>query len=100
LRAAPEAIVRGIISWIVFFSAGVLCAGSYFYRLHPEHSPESDLPRLRQELESAYEKAERLKRAWQDRSKQPETPAPRAEHAAPSSEGEAEPPAEHAGVQR
>lgn len=57
--------MRGIISWIIFFTAGVLCAGSYFYRLHPEHQPETDLPRVRGEMEDAVERAKRLKRAWE-----------------------------------
>lgn len=56
--------MRGIISWIIFFSAGVFCAGVYFYRLHPEHQPETDLPRVRNEMEEAIERGKRLKRAW------------------------------------
>jgi len=64
LQAASEAIVRGIISWIIFFSAGVICAGAYFYRLHPEHQPETDLPRVRTEVEEAIERGKRIKRAW------------------------------------
>ena len=56
--------MRGIISWILFFSAGVICAGSYFYRLHPEHEPEADLPRARNELDELVERGKRLKRAW------------------------------------
>lgn len=68
--------MRGIISWIVFFSAGVLCAGAYFYRLHPEHQPETDLPRVRQELDEAIDRGKRLKRAWDGNEPPAVVPAP------------------------
>lgn len=68
--------MRGIISWIVFFSAGVLCAGAYFYRLHPEHQPENDLPRVRQEVEEAIDRGRRLKRAWDGPDQAQSEPAP------------------------
>lgn len=78
--------MRGIISWIIFFSAGVICAGSYFYRLHPEHEPEADLPRARNEVDELVERGKRLKRAWDGDShdsQAQDAPAPQQPPAAP-----------------
>ena len=94
--AALETFVRGIISWIVFFSAGVLCAGSYFYRLHPEHTPETDLPKIRTELEGAVKRVERIKEAWQADPQTEAKPGEDAEKKAPPANA----PSEHAAIQR
>jgi hypothetical protein len=94
-RAALETFVRGIISWIVFFSAGVLCAGSYFYRLHPEHAPETDLPKIRGELEDAMKRAERIKEAWQGQPQAGEKPSQPERQSPPANT-----PAEHAATQK
>lgn len=56
--------MRGIIGYIIFFTIGLVSAGAYFYQLHPEHSPETDLPRLRDDLDNAMERGRRLKEAW------------------------------------
>jgi len=56
--------LKGIISYIVFFSIGLLCAGLYFYRLHPEHSPDADIPRLRKDVDDAMDRGRRLREAW------------------------------------
>lgn len=90
--------VRGIISWIVFFSAGVLCAGSYFYRLHPEHTPETDLPKIRGELEGVVDRANRIKEAWHAEP-QTEKPAPEPEKKPPPANSPVKPDTQ-AGVQR
>jgi hypothetical protein len=79
--------VRGIISWIIFFSAGVICAGAYFYRLHPEHQPETDIPRVRTEVEEAIERGKRIKRAWDGSDQADAAPA----QAAPAKESPAAP---------
>jgi hypothetical protein len=56
--------LRGIIGYIIFFTVGLVCAGAYFYQLHPEHSPDADLPRLRKDVDDAVERGRRLKDAW------------------------------------
>jgi hypothetical protein len=56
--------VRGIVGYIFFFSIGLVSAGAYFYQLHPEHTPQSDLPRLRQDFDDALERGRRVKEAW------------------------------------
>jgi len=83
--------VRGIISWILFFSAGVICAGSYFYRLHPEHEPEADLPRARNELDELVERGKRLKRAWDGDNQAENAPAPQQPPAPPAAPAKTQP---------
>ncbi|MBX3474678.1 MAG: hypothetical protein KF754_09870 [Planctomycetes bacterium] len=80
--------MRGIISWILFFSAGVFCAGACFYRLHPEHQPETDLPRVRQEMEEAIDRGKRLKRAWEGPDQAQSAPEPQPEKLPPQQPAE------------
>ena len=56
--------MRGIIGYIFFFTIGLVSAGAYFYQLHPEHSPEADLPRLRKDFDDALNRGRRVKEAW------------------------------------
>ena len=56
--------MRGIIGYIFFFTIGLVSAGAYFYQLHPEHSPETDLPHLRKDFDDAVDRGKRLKEAW------------------------------------
>jgi hypothetical protein len=56
--------LREIVGYIIFFTVGLVCAGAYFYQLHPEHSPDADLPRLRKDVDDAVDRGRRLKDAW------------------------------------
>jgi hypothetical protein len=56
--------LREIVGYIIFFTVGLGCAGAYFYHVHPEHSPDTDLPRLRKDMDEAVERGRRLKDAW------------------------------------
>ncbi|MBZ0136463.1 MAG: hypothetical protein K8I27_08840 [Planctomycetes bacterium] len=56
--------MRGIIGYIFFFTIGLVSAGAYFYQLHPEHAPETDLPRLREDMDDAMERGRRIREAW------------------------------------
>jgi hypothetical protein len=56
--------LREIVGYIIFFTVGLICAGAYFYQLHPEHSPDADLPRLRKDVDDAMDRGRRLKDAW------------------------------------
>ncbi|MCC6465510.1 MAG: hypothetical protein IT463_09250 [Planctomycetes bacterium] len=60
--------MRALIGYILFFSAGLACAGAYFYQLHPEHKPETDLPRIRDDMDRAIERGRNLRDAWQGES--------------------------------
>jgi len=70
--------VRGIVGYIIFFAVGLVSAGAYFYQLHPEHSVDADLPRLRKDVDDALERGKRLRDAWNK-----STPADEAGTAAP-----------------
>lgn len=63
--------MRGIIGYIFFFTIGLVSAGAYFYQLHPEHSPEADMPRLREDLDDAMRRGERIKEAWNNCGPEP-----------------------------
>lgn len=56
--------MRGIVGYIVFFTCGLLAAGAYFYQLHPEHSIDEDLPRMRREVDDVVDRGKRLREAW------------------------------------
>ena len=56
--------MRGIVGYIFFFTVGLVSAGAYFYQLHPEHSIDGDLPRLRKDVDDARERGHRLRDAW------------------------------------
>lgn len=58
--------MRGIIGYIFFFSVGLLSAGAYFYQLHPEHTVDNDIPRLRKDVDDAMKRGQRLREAWND----------------------------------
>ncbi|HMR80959.1 MAG TPA: hypothetical protein PKD61_37870 [Polyangiaceae bacterium] len=71
-----ECLLRSLIGYIFFFSVGLVAAAAYFYQLHPEHSVEGDLPRLRKDVDDALDRGKRLREAWDRRGAQPEEPAP------------------------
>lgn len=56
--------MRGIVGYILFFTVGLVSAGAYFYQLHPEHSVDADLPRMRKDVDDALERGKRLRDAW------------------------------------
>lgn len=56
--------MRGIIGYIFFFTVGLISAGAYFYQLHPEHSIDGDVPRLRKDVDDALDRGRRLREAW------------------------------------
>jgi hypothetical protein len=56
--------VRGIVGYIFFFTVGLVSAGAYFYQLHPEHTIDGDLPRLRKDVDDAMQRGRRLRDAW------------------------------------
>lgn len=58
--------MRGIVGYIFFFTIGIVAAGAYFYQLHPEHSIDRDLPRVRKDVDQTIERGRRLKDAWRD----------------------------------
>ncbi|RIK62150.1 MAG: hypothetical protein DCC64_11600 [Planctomycetota bacterium] len=58
-------MIRSLFAYIFVFTAGLACAASYFYSLHPEHTPEDDMPKMRIDLEDALERARRAKDAWE-----------------------------------
>lgn len=64
-----ETDVRGIVSYIFFFTCGLVAAGAYFYSLHPNLSFQQDLPRIRGTLDEAVERGRRIQEAWRDSSK-------------------------------
>jgi hypothetical protein len=67
-----ERAVRAILGYIFFFTLGLIGAVAYFYHIHPDLSIEADLPRLRQDVEGAIERARRLRDAWhEDSAKEP-----------------------------
>jgi hypothetical protein len=61
---AREAGLREIVGYIIFFTVGLVCAGTYFYQLHPEHTPDADLPRLRKDVDDAVDRGRRIRDAW------------------------------------
>ncbi len=58
-------MIRSLFAYVFIFTAGLACAAAYFYSLHPEHSPEDDMPRMRIDLEDALQRAQRAKDAWE-----------------------------------
>lgn len=67
--------MRSLIGYIFFFTVGLAGAAAYFYQLHPEHSIEGDLPRLRKDVDDALDRGKRLRDAWDRSSGQTEDPA-------------------------
>jgi hypothetical protein len=63
--------VRGIIGYIAFFTCGLVAAGAYFYQLHPEHSIDTDLPRMRKQVDEAVDRGRKLRDAWETSSSEP-----------------------------
>lgn len=61
-----ETDVRGIVSYIFFFTCGLIAAGAYFYSLHPQLSFQQDLPRIRGTLDEAIERGRRIQEAWRE----------------------------------
>jgi hypothetical protein len=58
--------MRGLITYLFFFTCGLVAAGAYFYQLHPEHSIENDLPRMRRAVDDAIERGRRVQEAWEE----------------------------------
>lgn len=58
--------MRGIVSYIFFFTCGLIAAGAYFYSLHPQLSFQNDLPRIRGTLDEAIERGRRIQEAWRE----------------------------------
>lgn len=68
IQPAGERPVRDIIGYIFFFTIGLVSAGMYFYQLHPEHSMESDMPRIKRDVDDVMERGQRMREAWNDDS--------------------------------
>ncbi|MBV6516486.1 MAG: hypothetical protein HPKKFMNG_02171 [Planctomycetes bacterium] len=78
LPAPGFGMIRSLFAYIFVFTAGLACAASYFYSLHPEHTPEDDMPKMRIDLEDVLERARRAKGAWESAPPSPrEEPAPK-----------------------
>ncbi|MBX3459098.1 MAG: hypothetical protein KF696_03900 [Planctomycetes bacterium] len=66
--------MRGIVGYIFFFTCGLIAAGAYFYQLHPEHSIDDDLPRMRRGVDDAVERGKRMREAWDLPERQKDAP--------------------------
>lgn len=90
--------MRTILTFVVFFAAGLLTAGTYFYGRHPQHSPLEDVPRFRRDVEDVIERGRKLHEAWQNKGEpdapesEPEKTAPRDEPPEPPARPAAKPP--------
>ncbi len=60
--------MRTIITFVVFFAAGLITAAAYFYNRHPQHSPIDDVPYLRRDVEGLIERGGKLHEAWRGKS--------------------------------
>lgn len=67
--------MRTIVTFVVFFAAGLITAATYFYNRHPQHSPIDDVPHLRRDVEGLIERGGKLHEAWRGKSGDESAPA-------------------------
>lgn len=72
--ACKDPMFRSLFAYLFMFTAGLASAAAYFYSIHPEHVPENDFPRMRLDLEEAFERARRAKDAWDRPVETPQAP--------------------------
>ncbi len=68
--APLERFVKSIIGSLTFFTLGLLTAGWWFYRSHPDLNPEDDIPQVHEDVNDVLRRADRAKEAFEEPEKE------------------------------